>query len=79
MKFKVIELLTQLKKKLPIDIQIFDFKECFHSLWLEDCLNDLYDCGVKDDNLALLYNVNKDVKVAVKTQLEKQPERAFLT
>ena len=55
------------KKKNPIDIQIFDYKQCFDSLWLQECLNDLYDSGVKDDKLALLYNINTEVKVAVKT------------
>ena len=30
---------------------------------------DLYDSGVKDDKLALLYNVGKSSKVAVKTSL----------
>ena len=55
------------KKKNPIDIQLFDYKQCFDSLWLQECLNDLYDSGVKDDKLALLYNINTEVKVAVKT------------
>ena len=54
------------KRKTPIDIQIFDYKQCFDSLWLQECLNDIYTSGVKDDKLALLYNVNKLVKVAVK-------------
>ena len=72
----IIDVLSS-KKKLPIDIQIFDFKQCFDSLWLEDCLNDLYDSGVKDDNLALLYNVNKDVKVAVKTPVGKTTRKSI--
>ena len=55
------------KKKTPVDIQIVDYKQCFDTLWLEECLNDLYDSGVKDDKLALLYNINSHVKVAVKT------------
>ena len=28
------------KKKFPVDIQILDYKQCFDSLWLEECLND---------------------------------------
>ena len=59
------------KKKVPIDLQIFDYKQCFDSLWLEECVSDLYDSGVKDDNLALLYNVNSHVKIAVKTPVGK--------
>ena len=54
-------------KKRAIDVQIFDYKQCFDSLWLKECLNDLYDSGVQDDKLALLYNINSHVKVAVKT------------
>ena len=30
------------KKKNPIDIQIFDYKQCFDSLWLEECMNDMF-------------------------------------
>ena len=55
------------KKKPPVDIQIFDYKQCFDSLWMEECLSDLYKSGVRDDKLALLYNINKHVKIAVKT------------
>ena len=59
------------KKKSPIDIQIFDYKQCFDSLWLQECLSDLYTSGVKDDKLALLYNINTHVRVAVKTPVGK--------
>ena len=59
------------KKKTPIDVQIFYYKQCFHSLWLQECLNDLYDSGVRNNNLALLYTVNKHVKVVVKTPVGK--------
>ena len=55
------------RKKTPVDIQIVDYKQCFDTLWLEECLNDLYDSGVRDDKLALLYNINSHVNVAVKT------------
>ena len=60
-----------LNKKKPVDIQILDYKQCFDTLWLQECLNDLYDSGVNDDKLALLYNVNSNVKVAVKTPVGK--------
>ena len=59
------------KKKPPVDIQIFDYKQCFDSLWMEECLSDLYKSGVRDDKLALLYNINKHVKIAVKTPIGK--------
>ena len=55
------------KKKKPIDIQIMDYKQCFDSMWLEETMNDLFEVGVTDDNLALIYEANKVVNVAVKT------------
>ena len=54
-------------KKKPIDIQIMDYKQCFDSMWLEETLNDLYEAGVTDDSLALLYEANKGVNMAIKT------------
>ena len=59
------------KTKNPIDIQIFDYRQCFDSLWLEECLNDFYDGGLQNNKLALLYSVNRNVKVAVKTPVGK--------
>ena len=42
------------KKKTPIDIQIYDYKQCFDSLWLQECMNDIWDAGLKDNAFALL-------------------------
>ena len=55
------------KQNHPVDIQIFDYRQCFDSLWMKECLSDIYNSGVKDDKLALLYNINNHVKIAVKT------------
>ena len=30
------------KKITPVDLQIFDYKQCFDGLWLEECMNDMY-------------------------------------
>ena len=59
------------KKKTPVDLQIFDYRQCFDSLWIEDCMNDLFKGGLNDDKFALLYNINKLVKVAIKTPVGK--------
>ena len=59
------------KKKKAIDIQIFDFKQCFDSLWLEECMNDIHTGGLNDDKFALLYNMNTSAKVVVKTPVGK--------
>ena len=53
-----------------IDIQIYDIEKAFDGLWLEDCLNDVYDSVspiMRDDKLALLYESNKKNMVAIKT------------
>ena len=59
------------KNKKPIDVQIYDYKQCFDSLWLEECLNDMYAGGLKDEKLNLLYSANKLVKIAVRTPVGK--------
>ena len=65
------------KKKTPVDIQIFDYRQCFDTLWLKECLNDLYESGVKDDKLALLFNINSHVKVAVKTPVGRTDRKSI--
>ena len=55
------------KSKKPVDIQILDYKQCFDSLWVQECMNDLYSAGLNDDKFSLLYNVNSIVNIAVKT------------
>ena len=65
------------KKKTPVDIQIFDYRQCFDSLWLQECLNDMYNRGVKDDKLSLLFNINTQVKVAVKTPVGKSKRESI--
>ena len=59
------------KKKIPIDLQTFDYRQYFDSLWLQECMNAMYNGGVKDDKFALLYTANKQVNVAVKTPVGK--------
>ena len=46
-------------KALAVDVEILDYKQCFDSMWME--------AGIKDDKLSLIYQINQEVKVAVKT------------
>ena len=55
------------KKKKQISISIYDCELCFDSMWQEEVVNDLFDAGVKNYNLALLHKINQVNKVAVKT------------
>ena len=59
------------KKKKPVDIQIYDYKQCFDSLWLEECLNDMYEGGLKDNKSNLLHIANSLVNIAVRTPVGK--------
>ena len=55
-----------------IDIQIYDLVKAFDRLWLEDCMNDLFDSPPseqQDDKLALVYQGNIDNEVAVNTSV----------
>ena len=56
----------------PIDIQIYDVEKCFDALWLEDCMLDMFETlppGARDDKVALIYEMNKENYVAVKTSV----------
>ena len=53
--------------KSCLDIQIYDLVKAFDSLWLEDCMNDIYDSlptKKQDDKLALIYESNVKKLVA---------------
>ena len=50
----------------PIQVQAMDAKKCFDKLWLQSCLNALYEAGIDNDNLNLLYLENKNARIAVK-------------
>ena len=54
-------------ESVPIDIHMYDLSKCFDGLWLEECCNDLYEAGVVDDKLAMVYEGNRVNQVAVKT------------
>ena len=54
-------------KARPIDIQIIDYKQCFDSMWLSESINDLYESGIQDDNLAIIAAANVKNFVGVKT------------
>ena len=48
------------KDDKPIDLELMDMSKCFDKLWLKECMNDLYDAGVKNSNLNLLYEGGKE-------------------
>ena len=55
------------KKKEAVLLQIYDYKQMFDAINLEQAASDIYDVGLNDDNLTLIYEANKEVKMAVNT------------
>ena len=54
-------------KAKSVDIEIIDYRQCFDSMWLSESINDLYESGIRDDNLAIIHAANSHNLVAVKT------------
>ena len=59
------------QNKLKLDLQILDYSQCFDSLNLEECINDLFDANLQNDNLSLIYKVNSENEVSIKTEMGK--------
>ena len=55
------------KKMKPVLLQIYDYSQMFDSVNLEKAISDIYDTGLKDDNLVLIYKANKEINMAVNT------------
>ena len=55
------------KFKNPVFLQIYDYKQMFDAINLEEAIGDIFDVGVTDDTLSLLYKANKEVSMAVNT------------
>jgi hypothetical protein len=53
-------------KSKPIQMQVMDVETCFDKLWLEACINSLYEAGLQDDRLNILYLENETANIAVK-------------
>ena len=45
----------------------YDFATCFDSLWLDDSLLSLWDLGIQNTVLSLIYELNKKAEISVKT------------
>jgi hypothetical protein len=48
-------------------ITAYDFEQAFDSLWLQDCILSLHDLGVPAYILELIYNLNRQAIITVKT------------
>ena len=63
----IINHANYLGKKLWLTF--YDIEKCFDSLWLEDCINSLWDLDAKDDILCLIHLMNIKATVTIKTPL----------
>ena len=50
----------------PIQIQVQDAVKCFDKLWLQATTNSLYEAGMTNNMLDILYIENKYARIAVK-------------
>ena len=50
-----------------MDINVYGVFKCFDTMWLLECINDLYDAGIRNYNLCLLYMSNRNAKSVFKT------------
>ena len=52
--------------KEPHDVQVYDVEQCFDAMWLEECINAIYEAGLQNDKLNLLFFTNASAEVAIK-------------
>ena len=50
-------------------LTFYDFKQCFDNLWLEDAILSLWKLGFETDLLPLIYKMNEEAVITVKTPL----------
>ena len=71
------------KTAKPLDIFICDYRTMFDGMDVKTTLNDLYDNGVKDDTLSLIYRLYETNHISIKTPLghtERRPvDREIIT
>ena len=63
----IIHDILKSKKKQQIMFQIYDYAQMFDSINLKEAISDIYDCGFKNDMLALVYKANFKTHMAVNT------------
>ena len=55
------------KNNKPVLLQIYDYAQMFDSMNLELAISDIYEAGLKNSNLRILYEANKKIHMAVNT------------
>ena len=55
------------KNAHPCDACTYDVRKCFDNLWLHECINDMWEAGIQNDKLNLLFQANTSARIAIKT------------
>ena len=63
----IIHDVLKAKNKKAVNLQIYDYAQMFDSIDLKQAISDIFDVGVNDDTLVLLYKANEEIHMAVKT------------
>ena len=53
--------------KKPVYIFFADLVKCFDRLWLKDCIIDLNECGMRERELRMIYKMNKEARIKIRT------------
>ena len=64
-----------LKYDFPILAQLYDLSKFFDRESLRDGMNAIYNCGIKGKLYRLIYNMNKDTKIRVRTAVGETDEK----
>ena len=54
-------------RKPPVVLQYYDYSQMFDSMNLDEAISDIYNTGLSNDTLGLIYKSNKEVSMAIKT------------
>ena len=67
--FVINAIMNSVKKKNEeaLDFQVYDIEKCFDALWLHEVINCLYEAGLRNDKLPLLFLENNNAQVAIKS------------
>ena len=58
----------------PLYLTLYDFKQCFDNLWLDDAILSLWKLGVNTDLLTMIYKLNEKSTITLKTPLGNTEE-----
>ena len=54
-------------KNPPLLLQQYDYRQMFDGMNLKESINDLYDVGVQDNTLKVVYEANRNINFRVRT------------